>query len=68
LQDVWVVTVPIYNKGGYISNIPVPTGIWKIVYINGGVKYYFAENTESGKVKQYPSVPIQTILNNSRNF
>lgn len=66
-NDTWVVTIPVYNKGGYINNIPIPTGIWKIVYGNT-VKYYFAENKLGAKVKSYPTISVESILANSRNF
>lgn len=66
-KDTWVLTIPVYNKGGYINNIPVPTGIWKIVY-GSTVKYYFAENKLGAKVKPYSAVSVESILANSRNF
>lgn len=66
-KNVWVLTIPVYNKGGYMNNIPIPTGIWKIVYGNT-VKYYFADNKPGGKVTLYPTVSVESILANSRNF
>jgi endonuclease G len=66
-KDMWVLTIAIYNKGGTVSNIPIPKGYWKITYGNT-VKFYFAENKPYAKVINATPTSITTILNNSRNY
>lgn len=66
-KDMWVLTIAIYNKGGTVSNIPIPKGYWKITY-GDTVKFYFAENKPHAPVGSVAPISITNIFANSRNY
>jgi endonuclease G len=63
--DMWIETIAVYNKPKYIGRIPVPTGYWKIITVNGTKEYYYADNKPYAKVSRYSSVNITKILTNT---
>ena len=60
--DVFILTIAIYNKPMYLKGIiPVPKGYWKILYYNGTVRYFYAENTSISQVREYTNIDIRKI-------
>lgn len=61
-SDMYVVNIAIYDNSTKINGIPVPSGYWKIVTVDGTTKYYYADNVDMGQVVQKNSVDITTLL------
>lgn len=61
-----VVTVAVYSETKYFANIPVPRGYWKIVYQGTMVRSFFAENSPTATVKEYPNVDVKTLVSNNK--
>jgi len=61
-SDMYVVNIAIYNSGNKMNGIPIPTGYWKIITVDGTTTYYYAENKEDAPVVQKPRVVIQSLL------
>jgi len=62
MHDMDVVTIAIYGDDKKMKGIPVPTGYWKIVYIDNTVKYYYCDNIDHAQVIEKEPVDIQTLL------
>lgn len=59
---MWVETIPVYPKDPvYVSNIPVPTGYWK-VSTDKTKRFFYGLNSTSPYVKEYNSLDIDTLL------
>ena len=63
-SDMYVVNIAVYNTGSGIrmNGIPVPSGYWKIVTVDGTTKYYYADNVDKGQVVEKKPVEINTLL------
>jgi endonuclease G len=61
-SDMYVVNIAIYNNSNKMNNIPIPTGYWKIVTVDGATKYYYADNMDKAPVVEKAPVPIQSLL------
>ena len=62
--DMYVVNIAIYNTGSGIrmNGIPVPSGYWKIITVDGATTYYYADNVDNAPVVQKSSVLIESLL------
>jgi endonuclease G len=61
-SDMYVVNIAIYNGSNKMNGIPIPTGYWKIVTVDGITKYYYADNVDKGSVVEKSPVPIDSLL------
>ena len=63
-SDMYVVNIAVYNTGSGIrmNGIPVPSGYWKIVIVDGTTTYYYADNIDNAPVVQKPRVVIESLL------
>ena len=63
-SDMFVVNIAIYNTGSGIrmNGIPVPSGYWKIINVDGLTTYYYADNIDNAPVVQKPRVVIESLL------
>jgi endonuclease G len=61
-SDMYVVNIAVYNDNKTMNGIPIPTGYWKIVTVDGETKYYYADNVEHGPVVEKSPVAIQSLL------
>ena len=60
--DMYVVNIAVYGNNSKMNGIPVPTGYWKIVTVDGTTKYYYADNVDKGQVVEKQPVPIDKLL------
>ena len=63
-SDMYVVNIAVYNTGSGIrmNGIPVPSGYWKIINVDGTTTYYYADNIDNAPVVQKPRVVIESLL------
>jgi endonuclease G len=61
-SDMYVVNIAVYNDNNKMNGIPIPTGYWKIVTVDGTTKYYYADNIDKGPVVEKKPVPIASLL------
>jgi endonuclease G len=61
-SDMFVVNFAIYSGNTKMNGIPVPTGYWKIVTVDGKTKYYYADNIDNASVVEKPPVNIDSLL------
>jgi DNA/RNA endonuclease G (NUC1) len=61
-NDVFVITIAEYNSAAVMGSIPIPTGYWKIVLVDGQTFYYHADNVATGKVVRSNPVDIRALL------
>jgi len=61
-SDMFVVNIAIYSGNTKMNGIPVPTGYWKIVTVDGKTKYYYADNIDNASVVEKPPVNIDSLL------
>ena len=61
-SDMYIVNIAVYNDNKKMGTIPIPTGYWKIVTIDGKTKYYYCDNIDNSKVKEKSAVDITTLL------
>jgi len=63
-SDVYVLTIAVYDckPTKKMNNIPIPTGYWKVVYVDGTQKFFYAPNIPHGKVVQKTSVDLKTLI------
>jgi endonuclease G len=63
-SDMYVVNIAVYNTGSGIrmNGIPVPSGYWKIITVDGTTTYYYADNVDNAPVVQKPRVVIESLL------
>jgi len=61
-SDMYVVNIAVYNGNNKMNGIPIPTGYWKVVTIDGITKYYYADNIDKGPVVEKAPVPISSLL------
>jgi endonuclease G len=68
--DFKVVTLAMYNKPKKIgSNIPVPAGYWKIVYVNDlPIEFYYAQNATNAPVIKFGKKYVNTLIKQATNF
>lgn len=61
--DMYVVTIADYEGSTRtVNGIPVPTGYWKVVYVNESVKFFYAANQPKGVVVQKNSVALRALI------
>lgn len=60
--DVYVVTIAEYKNKDKMNNVPIPSGYWKIVYIENSKIAYYAENSDTAKVIMKPGVSPRALL------
>ena len=63
-SDMYVVNIAVYNTGSGIrmNGIPVPSGYWKIINVDGTTTYYYADNIDNAPVVQKPRAVIESLL------
>ena len=61
-SDMYVINIAVYSGNNKMNGIPVPSGYWKIVTVDGSTTYYFADNVDNAPVVQKPRVSIQSLL------
>jgi endonuclease G len=61
-SDMYVVNIAVYNGNNKMNGIPIPTGYWKIITVDGTTKYYYADNIDKGPVVEKKPVPISELL------
>jgi DNA/RNA endonuclease G (NUC1) len=61
-SDMYVVNIAVYSGNNKMNGIPVPSGYWKIVTVDGTTTYYYADNVDNAPVVQKPRVSIQSLL------
>ena len=61
-SDMYVINIAVYKDNSKMNGIPIPTGYWKIVTVDGTTKYYYADNIDKGPVVEKAPVPIQSLL------
>lgn len=61
-KDMYIVNVAIYENDNKMNGIPIPTGYWKIVFVDGNSFYFYVNNRNDAKVVQKQAVDIQTLL------
>lgn len=63
--DVVVVTVAEYNKPDLLKKtVPIPTGYWKIVYLDGEQHWFYAKNKPYAKVEEVKAQDLSSVLTN----
>lgn len=60
-DDVYVLTVAEYKAPTLMRGIPVPSGYWKIVYVNDSQHFYYAPNSNTATVIRVPPVALSTL-------
>lgn len=63
-SDMFVVNIAMYNSNNRINGISIPTGYWKIIFVDGSTFYYYADNVNNAPVVQKPRVAINSLLPN----
>ena len=48
---MYVVNIAVYKGHEKMNGIPVPSGYWKIVMVDGQDKAYYADNVDNAPVK-----------------
>lgn len=61
-SDMYVLNIAIYNSNNRMNGIPIPTGYWKIVTVDGVTRYYYADNVDKGQVIEKKPININTLL------
>jgi len=61
-SDMYVVNIAVYAGNNKMNGIPVPTGYWKIITVDGATTYYYADNVDKAPVVQKPRVTIESLL------
>jgi endonuclease G len=61
-SDMYVLNIAIYNTSSTMNGIPIPTGYWKIITVDGSTTYYYADNKDNAPVVQKPKVELQSLL------
>ena len=61
-SDMYVINIAVYSGNNKMNGIPVPSGYWKIVTVDGLTTYYYADNVDNAPVVQKPRVSIQSLL------
>lgn len=60
-DGVYVLTVAEYKESTLMRGIPVPSGYWKIVYVNDSQHFYYAPNSNTATVIRVPPVALSTL-------
>lgn len=62
--DMYIATIAVYDKiPPLVSNkIPVPSGYWKVVIVDGRERYFYADNRENAQVKEYFKINWKTLI------
>jgi endonuclease G len=61
-SDMYILNVVVYDESGNINGIPVPSGYWKIVTVDGKTTYFYADNVDHGVVEEKTPVDINKLL------
>lgn len=64
--DTYVVTIPVYPAQFELlsGNVPIPTGIWKIVFTGLVTRFYYADNSANVSVKEYSKINWTQLVSN----
>ena len=60
--DMYVINVAVYNGNNKMNGIPVPSGYWKIVIVDGMTRYYYADNVDKAPVLEKHQVLLDSLL------
>jgi endonuclease G len=63
-SDMYILNIAVYNGNNKMNGIPIPTGYWKIITVDGKTTYYYADNKDNAPVVQKPRVSLQSLLPN----
>ena len=61
-SDMYVVNIAVYKNNSKMNGIPIPSGYWKIVMVDGVTKYYYVDNIDYGNVVEQRPVVINSLL------
>ena len=61
-SDMYVVNIAVYNGNNKMNGIPIPTGYWKIVIVDGMTHYYYADNADNAPVVEKHQVLLDDLL------
>lgn len=61
-SDMYVVNIAVYKNNTKMNGIPIPSGYWKIVTVDGVTQYYYADNADYGNVVEQKPVSINSLL------
>jgi len=61
-SDIYVVNIAVYGNNDKMNGIPIPTGYWKIVFLENTTHYYYADNVDRAPVTEKPPVQIESLL------
>lgn len=61
-SDMYIVNILIYDEPGQIHGIPIPSGYWKIVTVDGTTKYFYADYVDHGVVQEKSPVDVNKLL------
>jgi endonuclease G len=60
--DMYIVNIAVYNGDKKMNGIPIPTGYWKVVTVDGSTKYYYADNVDNAPVVEKQQISIESLL------
>jgi len=60
--DMYVINVAVYNGNYKMNGIPIPSGYWKIVIVDGMTHYYYADNADNAPVVEKHQVLLDDLL------
>ena len=61
--NMFVITIPVFKAPvSLIRGLPIPSGYWKIVIVDGTEKYYYADNTTISHVKEFTGVNWKALI------
>ena len=61
-SDMYVVNIAVYKNNSKMNGIPIPSGYWKIVMVDGVTTYYYVDNIDYGNVVEQKPVSIDSLL------
>jgi endonuclease G len=61
-SDMYVVNIAVYGNNNLMNGIPIPTGYWKIVSVDGATHYFYADNVDHAPVVEKQPVPIESLV------
>ena len=57
-----ILNIAIYKDDRNMNGIPIPSGYWKIVYAEGEIGFFYADNDDKAKVIKKKPIDIQSLL------
>jgi len=61
-SDMYVLNIAVYNGNNKMNGIPIPSGYWKVVILDGTMNYYYADNLDKAPVIEKHQVLLDSIL------